>query len=469
MPFFTRRTAIDALARVDASHRLKPTLSWPHLIALGVGGVIGAGIYTLTGVGAERAGPAVVLAFGLCGLLCVFAALAYAEMATLIPQSGSAYTYTYATLGEGLAWIVGWSLILEYSVTASAVAVGWSSHLVPLLDSVGVHLPLAITAGPSAGGIINLPGVLITLLVTWLLAIGARESATTTIILVAIKVVGLAIFVGLTALVIHPANFHPFMPYGFSSHPVGDHQQGVMAAAAIVFFAFFGFDAVSTSAEEVKNPGRDLTIGILGSMIICSLLYMAVAACAVGAWPFLEFSKSGEPLAFILKSIGHPQAAFAIEAAAVVAIPSVILVFMYGQTRVFFAMSRDGLLPRSWSSLTGKNASPVGLTIAIGLFVSAIAGFFKLGEIAELANAGTLLAFMIVAVCVMVLRVTRPDLPRLFRTPLVWLVAPAAVLGCLYFTTSLAPSTLIRFGIWNAIGLVVYLVYGARKSVLAKA
>jgi APA family basic amino acid/polyamine antiporter len=269
--------------------------------------------------------------------------------------------------------------------------------------------------------------------------------------------------------VIHPANFHPFMPYGFSSHPVGDHQQGVMAAAAIVFFAFFGFDAVSTSAEEVKNPGRDLTIGILGSMIICSLLYMAVAACAVGAWPFLEFSKSGEPLAFILKSIGHPQAAFAIEAAAVVAIPSVILVFMYGQTRVFFAMSRDGLLPRSWSSLTGKNASPVGLTIAIGLFVSAIAGFFKLGEIAELANAGTLLAFMIVAVCVMVLRVTRPDLPRLFRTPLVWLVAPAAVLGCLYFTTSLAPSTLIRFGIWNAIGLVVYLVYGARKSVLAKA
>jgi APA family basic amino acid/polyamine antiporter len=470
MSFLTRRTAIDGLARVEAGRRLKPTLSWPHLIALGIGGIVGTGIYTLTGVGAERAGPAVVLAFAACGVLCLFAALAYAELATLIPTAGSAYTYTYAVLGETLAWVVGWSLILEYSLTCSAVAVGWSNHAAGLLHGLlGVDLPAWMAAGPSGGGLINLPAVFITLVVTWLLTRGAREGATVTIVLVIVKLVALAVFIALTVGAIEPQHFHPFMPYGFAAHTVDDHPRGVMAAAAVVFFAFFGFDAVSTSSEEVKNPKRDLTIGIIGSMAACTVLYVVIAACAVGSGPFQAFAVAKEPLAFVLRSLGHPQAAIGIEVAAVLAFPSVILVFMYGQTRVFFVMARDGLLPRGMSNLNAKTGSPVGLTLGIGLIIAVISGFFKLGEIAEMANAGTLLAFLSVAVCVMVLRVTRPDLPRVFRTPLVWVVAPLAVAGCAFFMFSLPAITLERFAVWNVIGLVVYLIYGRRKSMLAKA
>jgi APA family basic amino acid/polyamine antiporter len=325
MNFWTRRKALDAIVAVEADRRLKPTLSWPHLLALGIGAIIGTGIYTLTGIGAERAGPAVILAFAACGVLCVFAALAYAEVATLIPAAGSAYTYAYSVLGEGLAWIVGWSLVLEYAVTCAAVAVGWSGYMVGLLRSVGISLPPEILAGPHAGGIINLPAVLITVAVTALLARGARESATLNIGLVVIKIVALAVFVGLTFTAIKGQNFTPFMPYGFAAHTEAGHPRGVMAAAAIVFFAFFGFDAVSTSAEEVKNPKRDLTIGIIGSMVICTIIYMLVAACAVGAWPYAEFAQSSEPLAFILRGLGHPAAAFGIAAAAIIALPSVIL------------------------------------------------------------------------------------------------------------------------------------------------
>ncbi len=468
MNFWTRRKALDAIVSVEADRRLKPTLSWPHLLALGIGAIIGTGIYTLTGIGAERAGPAVILAFAACGVLCVFAALAYAEVATLIPAAGSAYTYAYAVLGEGLAWIVGWSLVLEYAVTCAAVAVGWSGYMVGLLQSVGVHLPPQILAGPHAGGIINLPAVLITVAVTALLAKGARESATLNIGLVVIKIVALAVFVGLTFTVIKAHNFTPFMPYGFAAHTEAGHPRGVMAAAAIVFFAFFGFDAVSTSAEEVKNPKRDLTIGIIGSMVICTAIYMVVAACAVGAWPYAEFARSSEPLAFILRGLGHPAAAFGIAAAAIIALPSVILVMMFGQTRVFFVMARDGLLPRGMGRLHPKSGAPVTLTLITGAVVAAVGGFLPLDQIAELSNAGTLLAFICVAVCLMVLRVRRPDLPRLFRCPAAWIVGPLAVVGCLYFMISLPSATLIRFVIWNVIGLVVYLAYSRRTSLLAR-
>ncbi|MET3665587.1 amino acid permease [Caulobacter sp. 1776] len=467
MSFWTRRKALDAIVAVEADRRLKPTLSWPHLLALGIGAIIGTGIYTLTGIGAERAGPAVILAFAACGVLCVFAALAYAEVATLIPAAGSAYTYAYSVLGEGLAWIVGWSLVLEYAVTCAAVAVGWSGYMVGLLRSVGINLPPEILAGPHAGGIINLPAVLITVAVTALLAKGARESATLNIFLVVIKIVALAVFVGLTFTAIKGQNFTPFMPYGFAAHTEGGHPRGVMAAAAIVFFAFFGFDAVSTSAEEVKNPKRDLTIGIIGSMVICTLIYMVVAACAVGAWPYAEFSRSGEPLAFILRGLGHPAAAFGIAAAAIVALPSVILVMMFGQTRVFFVMARDGLLPRGLGRLHAKSGGPLTLTLITGAVVAVVGGFLPLDQIAELSNAGTLLAFICVAVCLMVLRVRRPDLPRLFRCPAAWIVAPLAVIGCLYFMASLPMGTLLRFLGWNAVGLVVYLTYGRRASLLA--
>jgi APA family basic amino acid/polyamine antiporter len=467
MGFLTRRKPFDALAHVEKDRQLKKTLGWPHLISLGIGAIIGTGIYTLTGIGAERAGPAVILSFAAAGLLCAFAALAYAEMATLLPAAGSAYTYTYTVLGEALAWIVGWSLVLEYAVTCSAVAVGWSGYVVGLLNSVGVTLPTAVIAGPHDGGLVNLPAVLITLAITALLLRGARESATVNIVLVAIKIAALAVFVALTVTVLKPANFSPFMPYGFASHNIDGHVRGVMAAAAIVFFAFFGFDAVSTSAEEVKNPGKDLVIGIIGSMLVCTLIYMAVAACAVGAWPFGEFARSHEPLAFILRSIDHPAAAAGIGIAAILALPSVILVMMFGQTRVFFVMARDGLLPRSLSLLSPVSRSPVRLTLMVGFFVAMVGGFFRLDEIAELSNTGTLTAFIAVAVCVMVLRLTRPNQPRLFRCPLVWLVGPATVAGCLYFVVSLPIATVLRFFAWNGFGLLLYLSYGRRFSQLA--
>ena len=467
MTFWTRRKALDALATISQDRQLKKTLSWPHLVALGIGAIIGTGIYTLTGVGAERAGPSVVLAFAACGVLCLCASLAYAEMATLLPAAGSAYTYTYSVLGEGLAWIVGWSLVLEYAVTCSAVAVGWSGYMVGLLASLGIHLPPLLLAGPHGGGVVNLPAVLITLAVTALLARGAKESATVNIALVAIKIVALAIFVGLTAMAVTPDHFTPFMPYGFASHEQGGQVRGVMAAAAIVFFAFFGFDAVSTSAEEVKNPGRDMKIGIIGSMVVCTAIYMVVAACAVGSWPYQEFARSGEPLAFILRSLDHPAAAVAIGVAAIIALPSVILVMMFGQTRVFFVMARDGLLPQGLSRLDPVRKAPVRLTLLVGVFVALVGGFFRLDEIAELSNAGTLTAFIAVSVCVLVLRRTQPDLPRVFRCPAVWLVAPAAILGCLYFMASLPTATVLRFLAWNAVGVVGYLLYGRRKSVLA--
>jgi len=469
MSFWTRRKALDAHLRVAGQHQLKKSLSWPHLVALGIGGIIGTGIYTLTGIGAERAGPAVILAFAACGILCMCASLAYAEMATLLPAAGSAYTYTYSVIGEGFAWIVGWSLVLEYALSSAAVSVGWSGYMVGLLHSLGVDLPPILLAGPHGGGIVNLPAVLITLVITALLAKGTKESATVNIVLVAIKMIALAVFVALAAMHFAPEHLEPFMPYGFVSQAdENGHVHGVMAAAAIVFFAFFGFDAVSTSAEEVKNPGRDLTIGIVGSMVICTIIYMIVAACAVGAWPFEEFARSGEPLAFILRSLNHPNAAFAIGAAAIVALPSVILVMMYGQTRVFFVMARDGLLPRALSEVNQKTHTPVRLTVIVGLLVAFVGGFFRLDEIAELSNAGTLTAFIAVAVCVMILRKTQPDLPRLFRCPAVWIVGPIAVLGCLYFMASLPVATVVRFLAWNAIGLVLYFAYGRVNAVVAK-
>jgi APA family basic amino acid/polyamine antiporter len=467
MTFWLRRKPLDSVLLIDESQRLKRTLSWPHLMALGIGAIIGTGIYTLTGIGADRAGPAVILAFAACGVLCVFAALAYAEMATMIPASGSAYTYAYAVLGEAAGWIVGWSLVLEYSVTCSAVAVGWSGYMVGLLRSAGIFLPAMLLEGPQGGGVVNLPAVLIVLAVTALLLRGAKESATFNIALVAIKIIALGVFVMLTISSVRQAHFTPFMPYGFGAHIVNGQTKGVMAAAAIVFFAFFGFDAVSTSAEEVKNPKRDLTIGIIGSMVICTMIYMTVAACAVGAWPYAAFAESGEPLAFILRQLHHPMAAFAIAAAAVLALPSVILVMMFGQTRVFFVMARDGLIPESLSRLKSLGA-PTILTLIVGGFVAVIAGLFRLDQIAELSNAGTLLAFIAVSVCVLVLRVRSPDAPRPFRCPVAWVVAPLAVIGCLYFAASLPLATLVRFAAWNAVGAVIYLAYGRRKSSLAK-
>jgi APA family basic amino acid/polyamine antiporter len=461
---FGPRKSLESLTAQEEQHRLRKTLSWPHLIALGVGAIVGTGIYTLTGVGADRAGPAVILAFAIAGAVCACAALAYAEMATMIPAAGSAYTFSYAALGEGIAWVVGWSLILEYSLACSTVSVGWSGYLVGWIESAGIHLPRAILAGPHDGGIVNLPAVIVALSIMGMLIAGTRESATVNILLVIVKLTALALFVTFALPAFKGANLHPFMPYGFGSAETGGVKHGVMAAAAIVFFAFYGFDAVATSAEEAKDPGRDLTIGIIGSMVVCTLIYMLVGISAVGALHFQQLGNSSEPLALVLRTLGHPLAAHLIALAAVIALPSVILVMMYGQSRIFFVMARDGLLPRRLARVSARTGTPTLITLLTGLSIAAVAGIFKLDEIAEMANAGTLLAFISVALCMMVLRRTAPDVKRLFRCPAPFVVGTLAILGCTYLIFSLATHTLIRFAVWNAVGLLIYFAYGRLRS-----
>ncbi|MFZ5721385.1 MAG: amino acid permease [Pseudomonadota bacterium] len=465
MSFITRTRPIEVAEHADSG--LKRTLGWPHLVALGVGAIIGTGIYTLTGVAAGLAGPAVILSFMVAGAVCAFAALCYAEMATMIPAAGSAYTYTYAALGELLAWIIGWSLILEYTVVCSAVSVGWSGYFSGMVQQAGLPIPAALLAGPGAGGLVNLPAIFIALLVTGLLLLGTRESATVNFVLVLVKMAALAAFVALTLPHFDAANFRPFAPYGLGSAEDAEGvKRGMMAAAAIIFFAFYGFDAISTAAEEAKDPGRNLTIGIVGSMLLCTTIYMVVAAAALGASPFQVFSETAEPLAFILRALDQPLAASVIAGAAVVALPTVIMVFMFGQSRVFFAMARDGLIPQGLSKVNARGV-PAAVTLMTGVIAAAIAGFLPLGEIAALANAGTLAAFIATAACVMILRVRAPDLPRAFRTPLWWLVAPLAIAGCLYLFSSLPWSTIWRFLAWNVVGIGVYLAYGRAKSRLA--
>ena len=469
MSFITRRKSIDLITTQEEHHRLKATLSWPHLIALGVGAIVGTGIYTLTGIGAGLAGPGVILSFALCGVICGCAALCYAETATMMPAAGSAYTYSYAVLGELLAWIVGWSLILEYTVAASAVAVGWSSHVAEFVQAAHWPVPAMLMSGPEAGGLVNLPAVAISAVITGLLVLGTRESATINIVLVIVKLAALVLFVVLAAGAFDPYRFHPFLPYGLGAHVDPDGvKRGVLAAAALVFFAFYGFDAVSTAAEETKRPARDLTIGIIGSMLICTVIYVAVAASALGASSYLDFSKNGAPLVYILTMLKHPGAAELVAGAAIVALPTVILVLMYGQSRIFFVRARDGLLPQGLAKV-GKRGTPVLMTVLTGIVVMIIAGVLKLEKIALLANAGTLIAFVAVALSMLVLRLRDPSRPRPFRTPLAWIVGPVCIVGCVYlFAVGLPRFTQLWCLYWNAGGLVIYLLYGASRSRLAK-
>ncbi len=460
---------LKPLHRVEADGKaLAKTLSWPHLMALGIGGIIGTGIYTLTGVGAGLAGPGVIISFALCGLVCACAALCYTEMSTLIPTAGSAYTYSYSAMGEIVAWVVGWALILEYSLACSTVAVGWSAHLVGWLEQgVGLHLPAVLLAGPYAGGWVNLPAVFVSLAVMGLLLIGAKESATLNIILVIIKIVALGAFVVLTFPAVKAGHYDPFMPFGFLAKEVGGEKFGVMAAAAIVFFAFFGFDAVSTSAEEAKNPGRDLTIGILGSMAVSTVIYMLVAAVAVGAVGYKDIAATGEPLPHVLRTLGYPLVADLVGGAAIVALPSVILVMMYGQSRIFFVMARDGLLPKAVAHVNSKGA-PALITLLTGIFVAIFAGFVPLKKIAELSNAGTLIAFVAVALSMIILRKRLPDAVRTFKTPLHWVVGLITIGGCIFIFSSLPVQSQVFTLIWMAIGLVFYFSYGRWNSRLRK-
>jgi len=461
------RKTIVAREDMPAEHRLARTLSWPHLIALGVGAIVGTGILTLTGVGAAKAGPAVILSFAIAGMICAFAALAYAEMATMYPAAGSAYTYSYVVFGELIAWIVGWSLILEYSLVVSAVAVGWSGYAAGFLASIGAALPEALVQGPELGGIINLPAIFIIAVVAGLLIYGTRESANVNAVLVVVKLAALALFVIVALPFFNSANFEPFMPYGFPRSGPSGGEVGVMAAAAIIFFAFYGFDAIATAAEETKNPDRDLGIGIVGSMVLCVLIYMAVAAAAIGALSYLRFANSPEPLALILREIGQGWAAKILGVSAVVALPTVILAFFYGQSRIFFTMARDGLLPTSLARVSGRG-TPVRITLFTAVVVAIIAGLFPLADIAALANAGTLAAFIAVAACMLAMRRRAPDAPRKFTTPAPWLVGIGAILGCAYLFWSLPVKTQTYFLIWNAAGLVLYWLYGSPRAEKAR-
>jgi APA family basic amino acid/polyamine antiporter len=461
------RKAIISDEDLAPEHRLHRSLGWPHLIALGVGAIVGTGILTLTGVGAAKAGPAVILSFAIAGIICAAAALAYAEMATMIPASGSAYTYTYVVLGEGLAWFVGWSLILEYSLVVSAVAVGWSGYASGFLDGLGAGLPRALIQGPELGGIVNLPAIFIIIVVAGLLIYGVRESANLNAVLVVVKVVALGVFVAVALPYFNPDHFEPFMPYGFPKSGPPGAEVGVMAAAAIIFFAFYGFDAIATAAEEAKNPGRDLSIGIVGSMFVCVIIYMAVAGTAIGALAYTRFADSPEPLALILREIGQPRAAAYLAASAVIALPTVILAFFYGQSRIFFVMARDGLLPPTLARVSGRG-SPVRITVFTAVIVALLAGIVPLAELAALANAGTLTAFVAVAVCMLVMRRRDPAAPRGFRTPMAWPVGIVAILGCLYLFYSLPQRTQIWFLCAHVVGFTIYFLYGAQRSVAGR-
>lgn len=462
MRHWNARKRFDTGGTDSHEPRLARTMSWPHLLALGVGAIVGTGILTLIGVGAAKAGPAVLLSFVIAGFVCACAALAYAEMATMIPASGSAYTYSYVVIGELVAWIIGWSLILEYSLVVSAVAVGWSGYAAPLLHA-WAGTPMALMRGPHAGGVVNLPAVFIIVFVAAILIVGMRKSAVFNALLVLLKLAALLAFAVVALPHFDTANLQPFNPYGFTKTMGPDGvERGIMAAAAIIFSAFYGFDAIATAAEETRNPKRDLAIGIIGSMLACAVIYTIIAMAALGAMPFARFANSPEPLALILRELGQSGTAHFLALSAVVALPTVILAFFYGQSRIFFVMARDGLLPRRLARVS-KSGVPVQTTLFTAVIVGAVAAFFPLDEIVALANAGTLVAFSAVAACMLIMRRRAPTAPRGYRTPVAWLVGPIAIAGCMYLFASLPQQTQIWFFAWNAAGLILYAAYAGRR------
>jgi basic amino acid/polyamine antiporter, APA family len=480
---FGRVKPLDAILATAEKKALTRSLGAFQLTMLGVGAVIGTGIFVLTAEAAQKAGPGMMISFIIAGFVCAVAALCYAEMAAMVPVSGSAYTYSYAVMGEMIAWMVGWALILEYAVAAGAVAVGWSGYMIGYIQSAfGISIPATLVLGPFDGGLINLPAMAIAGLVTWLLIIGTRESAAINAILVSIKIVALTAFVILAVPVMNMQNFEPFAPLGIG---------GISAAAASIFFAYVGFDAVSTAAEETKNPQRNMPIGLIGSLAICTVFYILVAAGvigSVGAQPLTDATGvaldpgtkelaarcaeignqavtcSKEALAWTLREIGWPQIGNLIGLAAILALPSVILMMMFGQTRIFFVMSRDGLLPQAFSKIHPKYNTPHLITILTGIAVALFAAFFPVGQLANISNSGTLFAFAAVSIAVMALRKSDPDRKRPFRTPLVMLVAPVSILGCGYLFFSLDVKSQILFAGWAFVGLLVYFGYSRSRS-----
>jgi basic amino acid/polyamine antiporter, APA family len=443
----------------DASGQLRRAVGLLDLTALGIGAVIGTGIFVILGEAIGDSGPAIVLSFALAGLTCAFSALSYAELASTIPVSGSAYTYAYATLGELLAWIIGWDLILEYGISIAAVAVGWGQYLSELLDTLfGITLPATISQAPGDGGTVNLTAVVLIVGVGLLLMSGVRESARANSVMVVIKLAIVVLFIVLAFTGFDSSNLHPFAPHGFD---------GIVTAGSVVFFAYIGFDAISTSGEETKNPGRDLPIAIIGSLAICTALYILVSISASAAVPFDKLNGQDAPLAFALKELGFNWAANLISLGALIAITSVVLTVLYGQTRIMFAMSRDGLLPRGLGALSSRQ-TPVRITLLFMVLSSVVAALVPLEEIAKLVNIGTLFAFIITNFGVIVLRRTSPELERTFRVPFVpWFPLIGAALA-LFLMKYLERATWIRFGLWLLLGLIIYFAYGRTHSRLRR-
>ena len=461
MSLFRTKNLDDMIAHSKKPGGLAKVLGPFDLVLMGIGAIVGTGIFVLTGTGALTAGPALSLSFVVAAVACCFAALCYAEFASTVPVAGSIYTYSYATLGELAAWMIGWDLLLEYGLAAAAVSVGWSGYFQSLLSGFGIALPVALTAAPGAlPGVttfINLPALVIMLLLTAMLGWGVRESARLNNIMVAIKVGVVLLFIVFGARHVQPANWQPYMPFGY---------HGMLSAAALVFFAFIGFDAVTSAAEEVKKPSRDLPIGIIGSLAVCAVLYVVVSAIMTGIVPYQKFLGVDHPVSLALQYAGENWIAGFVDLGAILGMTTVILVMAFGQTRIIFAMSRDGLLPKRLSTVHPRFHTPFFATWLVGIVFGLIAAVIPLNILAELINIGTLAAFTMVSVAVVVLRKRRPDLPRAFRCPGVPYVPALAVILCVGLMTFLSWVTWVAFSIWLVLGLIIYFGYARRRSLL---
>ncbi|MFG2461852.1 amino acid permease [Streptomyces sp. NPDC048523] len=484
--FRTKKVEQSILDTEEPEHALKKSLSALDLTVFGVGVIIGTGIFVLTGtVARNNAGPAVALAFVVAGVVCALAALCYAEFASTVPVAGSAYTFAYASLGELPAWIIGWDLVLEFALGTAVVSVGWSGYIASLLDNAGWHLPAALGSRDGAHGFgFDILAAALVLVLTGILVLGTKLSARVTSIVVAIKVAVVLTVIVAGAFFVKSGNYHPFVPEA-KDVPAGDSLQspliqlmfgwapsnfgvmGIFTAASVVFFAFIGFDVVATAAEETRNPQRDMPRGILGSLLICTTLYVAVSIVVTGMQKYTDLSITA-PLADAFKATGHPWFAGFISFGAAVGLTTVCMILLLGQTRVFFAMSRDGLLPTFFSHVHPKFRTPHRPTILLGVIIAIVAGFTPLSELAELVNIGTLFAFVVVAIGVIILRRSRPDLPRAFRTPWVPFIPILSVAASLWLMLNLPAETWLRFAIWMVIGFAVYFLYGRSHSRLGR-
>lgn len=456
MKLFRTKSISDVIQNAEKKS-LKKTINVFDLIMLGIGCTIGTGIFVVTGLAAAKyAGPGISLSYLFAAIACMFAALAYAELASMVPVAGSAYTYSYVVFGELIAWLVGWGLILEYTIGASTIAVGWSGYMVGILKSGGIFIPEHLAKPVSEGGLINLPAIFISLFIGALLIRGTKEGVIVNRILVAVKIVAIFIFLYVAAPHVKVENWSNFMPFGWS---------GIIIGAATVFYAYIGFDALATAAEECKNPKRDLSIGIIGSLAVCTILYIAVSLALTGITHYSNLDNS-EPLAYALRANGSNIGSILVATGAIAGMTTVLLVLMYGQSRIFFAMSRDGVIPSYFSKLHNKFSTPHISLMLVTFCVALISGFLPIEILSYLTSLGTLFAFLVVAAGVLVLRIIKPDLERPFRCPALYIVAPMAILTCGYLIYTLLSKTGELFLIWSLIGLIIYFSYSYKNSVL---